>query len=153
MVKNPPANAGDLVSFYPWVRKIPGEGNGNPLQYFCLENPMERGLQSMGLQKNWTQHSDLTTTTGIRNWITRCAMRAEDPGLTVYFLPCGTLLPVAEGILVLKGQKYRVRICDGLLHLFTPLTHQPVTPSSLISRGTWVSFPFRPCTPPHLPPP
>ena len=63
--------------------RSPGEGNGNPLQYFCLENPMDRGLQSMGLQKNWTQHSDLTTT-GIRNWITRCAMRAEDPGLTVF---------------------------------------------------------------------
>ena len=29
--------------FNPWVRKIPGEGNGNPLQYSCLENPMEGG--------------------------------------------------------------------------------------------------------------
>ena len=27
----------------PWVRKIPGEGNGNPLQYSCLENPMDGG--------------------------------------------------------------------------------------------------------------
>ena len=27
----------------PWVRKIPGGGNGNPLQYSCLENPMDRG--------------------------------------------------------------------------------------------------------------
>jgi len=26
-----------------WVRKIPGVGNGNPLQYSCLENPMDRG--------------------------------------------------------------------------------------------------------------
>ena len=26
-----------------WVRKIPGEGNGNPLQYSCLGNPMDRG--------------------------------------------------------------------------------------------------------------
>jgi len=26
----------------PWVRKIPGEGNGNPLQYSCLENSMDR---------------------------------------------------------------------------------------------------------------
>ena len=25
-----------------WVRKIPGEGNGNPLHYYCLENPMDR---------------------------------------------------------------------------------------------------------------
>ena len=30
--------------FNPWVRKIPpGEGNGNPLQYSCLGNPMDRG--------------------------------------------------------------------------------------------------------------
>ena len=39
--------------FNSWVRKIPWRGNGNSLQYFCLENPMEEepgGLQSMGLQ-------------------------------------------------------------------------------------------------------
>ena len=29
--------------FNPWVRKIPGEGNRNPFQYSCLENPMDRG--------------------------------------------------------------------------------------------------------------
>ena len=29
--------------FDPWVGKFPGEGNGNPLQYYCLENPMDRG--------------------------------------------------------------------------------------------------------------
>ena len=28
--------------FDPWVGKMPGEGNGNPLQYSCLENPMDR---------------------------------------------------------------------------------------------------------------
>ena len=45
VVKNPPANAGDIKSggFDPWVRKISGAGNGNPLQYSCLENPMDRG--------------------------------------------------------------------------------------------------------------
>ena len=48
MAKNPPANAGDTGD----VGLIPGEGNGNPLQCSCLENPMDRGawgLQSMGL--------------------------------------------------------------------------------------------------------
>ena len=30
--------------FNPWVRKIPGEGKGIPLQYSCLENPMDRGV-------------------------------------------------------------------------------------------------------------
>ena len=29
--------------FNPWVRKYSGEGNGNPVQYSCLENPMDRG--------------------------------------------------------------------------------------------------------------
>ena len=42
MVKNLPANAGDMVSI-PGSGKSPGEGNGNPLQYFCLENFWDRG--------------------------------------------------------------------------------------------------------------
>ena len=42
MVKNLPANAGDLGS-NPGSGRGPGEGNGNPLQSSCLENPMDRG--------------------------------------------------------------------------------------------------------------
>ena len=42
MVKNPPAIAGDTDSI-PNLGLSPGEGNGNPLQYSCLENPMHRG--------------------------------------------------------------------------------------------------------------
>ena len=41
MVKNPPANAGDTSSI-PGSGRFPGEGNGNPLQYSCLENSMDR---------------------------------------------------------------------------------------------------------------
>jgi len=42
VVKNPPANAGDagLISR---SGRSPGEGNGNPLQYSCLENPVDGG--------------------------------------------------------------------------------------------------------------
>ena len=40
MIKNPPANAEDLGSV-PGLGRSPGEGNGNPLQYSCLENPMD----------------------------------------------------------------------------------------------------------------
>ena len=45
LVKNPPANAGDArdVGLIPRSRRSSGEGNGNPLQYSCLENPMGRG--------------------------------------------------------------------------------------------------------------
>ena len=52
-VKNPPANAGDTGSI-PGLGKPPGGGDGNPLQYSYLENPMDRGawrLQSIGSQR------------------------------------------------------------------------------------------------------
>ena len=56
MIKNPTANKGD-VGLIPGLGRFPGEGNGNPLQYSCLENPLDRGawrLQSMGSQKSQT---------------------------------------------------------------------------------------------------
>ena len=45
VVKNPPANAGDArdMGLIGGSRRSPGEGNGNPLQYSCLENPMDTG--------------------------------------------------------------------------------------------------------------
>ena len=55
VVKNPPANAGDMRDgLIPELGRSPGGGNGNPLQYSFLENPMNRepgGLQSMGSQR------------------------------------------------------------------------------------------------------
>ena len=42
VVNNLPANAGDAGSI-PGLRGSPGGGNGNPLQYSCLRNPMDRG--------------------------------------------------------------------------------------------------------------
>ena len=45
MVKNSPANAGDVrdMGSIPGLGRSPGVGNGYPLQYSCLENPMNRG--------------------------------------------------------------------------------------------------------------
>ena len=43
VVKNPPANAGDAGSI-PRSGRPFGKVNGNPLQYFCLGNPMDRGV-------------------------------------------------------------------------------------------------------------
>ena len=42
VVKNPPADAGDVGSI-PGPGRSPGKGTGNPLQYSCLENSMDRG--------------------------------------------------------------------------------------------------------------
>ena len=45
MVKNLSANVGDVrgAGSIPGLRRSPGGGHGNPLQYSCLENPMDRG--------------------------------------------------------------------------------------------------------------
>ena len=57
VVKNPPSNAGDLGSIPGSGTCPPGEGDGNPLQYSCLENSMDRGdwcATACGVTKSWT---------------------------------------------------------------------------------------------------
>ena len=56
VVKNPCANAGDIrdTGSIPELGRCPDGGHGNPLQYSCLENPMERGARGAtahGLQR------------------------------------------------------------------------------------------------------
>ena len=51
MVKNPPANAGDVGSI-PGLGRSPGEGNGNPLQYSCLEK--SHGQRSLMGYSPWS---------------------------------------------------------------------------------------------------
>ena len=49
MVKNPSASAKDMrdEDSVPRLGRSPGGGHGNPLQYSCLENPMDRGAQQV----------------------------------------------------------------------------------------------------------
>ena len=63
VVKNLPSNAGDTrnVGAIPGWGRSPGEGNGYPLEYSCLENSMDRGAWQAivhGATKSWTQLSD-----------------------------------------------------------------------------------------------
>ena len=61
-VKASASNAGDPGSI-PGSGRSPGEGNGNPLQYSCLENPMDRGTwwaAVHGVTKSRTRLSDFT---------------------------------------------------------------------------------------------
>ena len=63
VVKNRPANAGDVGSI-PGSQRSPGGGHGNPIQYSCLENPMNRGAWRPtvhGVAKNQTQLKRLST--------------------------------------------------------------------------------------------
>ena len=71
VVKNPPPNAGDphLVS---GLGKSPGGGHGNPLQYSCLENPMDRGAwwaTAHGVTQSWKRLKQLSM----------CAPRMRQP--------------------------------------------------------------------------
>ena len=62
MIKNPPAGAAGDVGLIFGSGRSPGGGNGNPLQYFCLGNPMDRGAWWAtvdGAAKNQTQLSML----------------------------------------------------------------------------------------------
>ena len=62
VVKNPSAKAGDVGSI-PELGRSPGEGNGNPLQYSYLENPMDGGAwwaRVHGVAKSRTRLSDFT---------------------------------------------------------------------------------------------
>ena len=64
VVKNPPANAGDVGSI-PGSERSPRRGNGKPFQYYCLGNPMDRGAWWAAVCrviKNQAQLSDRTTT-------------------------------------------------------------------------------------------
>ena len=71
VVKNLPANAGDAGSI-PSLGRSPGGGSGNPLQYSCLGNAMDKGAWraiNHGVAKSQTRLSDWTTaTTTIAKW-------------------------------------------------------------------------------------
>ena len=61
VVKNPPANAGDIrdKGSIPGSGRSPGRGHGNPLQYSCLEYPMDRGAWSEGYSSWGHKESDI----------------------------------------------------------------------------------------------
>ena len=64
-VKNLPVNAGDIrdLGSIPGLGRSPGGGHGNPLQYSCLENPMDRGAWRAtvhGVAKSWTRLKGLS---------------------------------------------------------------------------------------------
>ena len=74
VVKNSPANAGDTgdVGFIPGPGRSPGEGNGNPLQYSCQENPIDTGAWQTivyEVAKSWTQLSILFSIVAIAIYI------------------------------------------------------------------------------------
>ena len=100
--KDSPCNAGDLGSM-PGLGKSPGEGNGNPLQYSCLENSMDRA---------WGQkESDMTE----RLSHSHCGEQYGGSRKTKVELPYGPAISLL-GLYPEKRKKVkwisRVRLCD-----------------------------------------
>ena len=81
MVKNPPANAGD-VGLISGSGRSPAGGNGNSFQYSCLENPLDRGAlwgtsPQSHKELDMTEHADTHyIDISVRNWSTEiCRQR------------------------------------------------------------------------------
>ena len=71
--KESACSAGDL-GFISWQERSPGEGNGYPLQYSCLENSMDRGASWAmvhGVKKSQTQLSNVKEVTHIKEVLNR----------------------------------------------------------------------------------
>ena len=91
VVKNPPANARDLGSI-PGSERSPGGGHGNPLQYSCLENLMDRGAWWVTIHmaaQSWTCLKRLSTSATMFSW------RKAD--FTLYVTSLGCLLVFGVG--------------------------------------------------------
>ena len=83
-VKASAHNAGDLGSI-PGSGRSPGDGNGNPLQYSCLENPMDGGAwwaTVHGVTKSWTRLSNFTYYHKFLS--SECSARMEEKALPPY---------------------------------------------------------------------
>ena len=81
MVKNPPANAGNTgdAGLITGLERSPGGGNGNPLQYSCMKNPMDKGAwwsTVRGVAKRRTQLKRLST------WSSQLYAPAKKIGIT-----------------------------------------------------------------------
>ena len=122
MVKNLPDNAGNTGSICGSGRS-PGEGNGNPLQYSCLENPMDREAWWAPVQrvaKSWTWLRDFTSLVRktIRFWKARDLCQAMRNNLvTPHYKYLGMkitcFVSLKFHLMVLKSQSFW-RFCSWL---------------------------------------
>ena len=119
-IKNLPANARDVYSI-PGLGRYPGEGHGNPLQYFCLENPMERGAwwaTVYVVAKSWTWLTDWLIHTHTHTDLNRktrgCHSHHLDCVGSARFLHCNIPISPLPPMLTLKKKKLEL-ICNVAL--------------------------------------
>ena len=127
VVKNPPANSGDIrdEGSIPGSGRSPGGGHGNPLQYSCLKNPMDRGAWWVhGVAKSQTQLSDFTFTLLLgRKTMTKLNSILKSRGITLPTKVCvvkAMVFPVViygcESWTIKKAECWRIdafELCVG----------------------------------------
>ena len=88
-------NAGDL-GLIPGSGRSPGEGNGNPLQYSCLRNPMDRGdwwPTVHRVAKSGTRLSDFTLLSLFSHWASQVVLVVKNPPVNVGEVTDSSLIP------------------------------------------------------------
>ena len=106
----------------PGSGRFPGEGNGNPLQYYCLENPMDRGAwwaTVHGVAKSRKQLSDFTFTSFTQ------LVKPFDTGSHALFQPLTYSLP----------EQRALNSCGPVLLFFLPSTFTPHSCLAALSSG------------------
>ena len=81
-VKNPPASVGH-AGLIPGLGRTPGEGNGNPLQYSCWENPMDRGAWRAAVRG--VTESDTTEQLSTHAHLTRMHFSFKELRVCLYY--------------------------------------------------------------------
>ena len=100
VVQNLPVNAGDIrnIGSIPGWGRSPGEGHGNPLQYLCLQNPMDRGAWRVMVHrvtKSWTRLKRFSAYARITDQVKGKGAFYEPPG----FFHIGLLYPSSLPVL------------------------------------------------------
>ena len=146
-VKASACNVGDL-GLIPGSGRFPGEGNGNPLQYSCLENPIEEpgGLQSTGSQRvghDWV--TSLATAKLIQSCSTLCdPIDGSPPGSPAPgILQARTLEWVAISFSSAWKWKVKVKLLSCVRLLATPWTaaYQAPPPMGFSRQEYWSGLP------------
>ena len=144
VVKNPPPNTGNAsdVGSIPGSRRSSGKGNGNPLQYSCRENPMDRGAwwaTVHGVTKNQTWLSDWACMPSSLSLFPPGSGKLES-GLPTWCSSMGGMLGPGKP----NGPTGHVLVLDIQLHLCSFQLSQLKAKRAMLMFSKWLpSLPFR----------
>ena len=147
LVKNPPANAEDTrdTGLIPGSGRSPGEGNDTPLQYSCLESPMDRGAwwaTVNGVARSQIRLKQLSTPqTG--GWIRPCSHSSPFPTTAKQKVSTSSVVLVKPLLFLLlcTSDLRSWRVCDCRMHSLRLISSSTLTFPSVVPTLTTCVFP------------